>query len=334
LSIQKESLLLQCETVHKNKFYSLSKFIIMKTSKIALLAKVAQSNGMKTEDLALILDQLKQVESEAKESAKTEKEIKKAQNESEKAERQKIRAINVLSNESKKDVRKKAIEQHFSIGQIVTSIRKVAAKNSDLGKVLEKDFFALNMVNAYLSASEIKAVIKARGKYSVNMVVAALYRLRVDMELNALKGKEIDRSEAITKGAILLPTIQKYVETFEALQAQKLKDAKNVKTVVSQFEAKEISEADHNERLTKYMTSEKMNFLLSVELGKCLHDVFRVIQPNITNAQFTTLVEIYPDINFLDKLVNNKAKLKIENDAKQLQEQSNVESEVESVLNK
>jgi len=213
---------------------------------------------------------------------------------------------------AKKETKIKGNETHKSLPQILSILKKQSNNKIELSSVFKNAFFNLNLINANLSASELKAVLTSRGSYALNAVVNSLYRIKVQIELQAINQMQPDFEAQKQSAVSLVEGIESQRKLFAELTTKKENDAKNVSLIRSQVENKTISESEGQDRLAKYTTQDKLKFVMLQNLGAEFTKVLNALRPNVTPTQFANYSAIVTDIDMLDSLVNNAQKLSIE----------------------
>jgi hypothetical protein len=313
----------------------------MKLSKNAIIANVAQANGLSASELEAILNQVTQTEKTEKEKAKEVSESKKAEKEKAKEAKKKRQTLVASLNDEKAKIKVGAKIEHQSLSTVLNSIKtqckaietaniKHNAKTKKaenlrpeklvLSEVFEMQKFSLSLINANFSASEMKSIISNRGKYTIEIVVNSLYRIAAKLKFAQLNHEIEPFKNEYANGKLFVSVIAPYAAKWNELNDLKKLDAKQVRTIKSQLELKQIGESEAAERLAKYMTNEKMQLEMLTLLGQSLHKVFEAIKPNLSASQFDNYATFYPNLDFLQTLVNQKDKAKIENEALKMRE--------------
>jgi hypothetical protein len=313
----------------------------MKLSKNAIIANVASANGLSASELEAILKQVSETEKTEKEKAKEVSESKKAEKEKAKEAKKKRQTLVASLNDEKAKVKTGAKIEHQSLSTVLNSVKTQCkaietaniAYNKKIKKaenlrpeklvlteVFEMQKFSLSLINANFSASEMKSIISNRGKYTVEIVVNSLYRIAAKLKFAQLNHEIEPFKNEYANGKLFVSLIAPYAQKWNELNGLKKIDAKQVRTIKNQLELKQIGENEANGRLVKYMTSERMNLEVLTLLGQSLHKVFEAIKPNLSASQFDNYAAFYPNLDFLQTLVNQKDKTKIENEALKMRE--------------
>jgi hypothetical protein len=291
----------------------------MKLSKNAIIANVASANGLSASELEAILKQVSETEKTEKEKAKEVSDKNKAEKEKAKETKKKRQTLVASLNDEKAKVKTGAKIEHQSLSTVLNSI-KTQCKALVLTEVFEMQKFSLSLINANFSASEMKSIISNRGKYTVEIVVNSLYRIAAKLKFAQLNHEIEPFKNEYTNGKIFVSVIAPYAQKWNELNDLKKLDSKNVRSIKNQLELKQIGENEATERLSKYMTSEKMQLEILTLLGQSLHKVFEAIKPNLSASQFDNYATFYPNLDFLQTLVNQKDKTKIEAEALKMRE--------------
>jgi hypothetical protein len=258
----------------------------------------------------------------------------------------KIRNVNKKLNVEKREVINTAILERKKLSNVISEIKNAAKrieeKNKAFNIALEKkqtkvtkifkpevlqvsetlkmDKFSTALINANLTASQQVSILKSCGNYNIRFVNSAIYTIEAKRQIAKIEGNAkpfLNDYQHGQKFAALIPT---YTKKHDELKAAKIRDAKKVKEIVTQFEEKQISEIQMNERLVKYMTKDKMALELNTLLGSLLCDLWKVTRPNLTNTNYEVFKAFFPDLDLLEKLVNQKSKKEIENLKKQIEQ--------------
>jgi hypothetical protein len=313
----------------------------MKLSKNAIIANVAIANGLSASELEAILKQVSETEQTEKEKAKEVSESKKAEKEKAKEAKKKRQTLVASLNDEKAKVKAGAKTEHQSLSTVLNSIKtqcktietaniaynkkikkaeNLRPEKLVLSEVFEMQKFSLSLINANFSASEMKSIVSNRGKYTVEIVVNSLYRIAAKLKFAQLNHEIEPFKNEYSNGKVFVSIIAPYAQKWNELNDLKKIDAKQVRAIKSQLELKQIGENEASERLVKYMTSERMNLEMLTLLGQSLHKVFEAIKPNLSASQFDNYATFYPNLDFLQTLVNQKDKTKIENEALKMRE--------------
>jgi hypothetical protein len=313
----------------------------MKLSKNAIIANVASANGLSASELETILKQVSETEQTEKEKAKEKNDFAKSEKEKAKETKKKRQTLVASLNYEKAKVKTGAKIEHQSLSVVLNSIKtqckaietanikhNAKIKKAEnlrpeklvLTEIFEMQKFSLSLINANFSASEMKSIISNRGKYTVEIVVNALYRIAAKLKFAQLNHEIEPFKNEYANGKLFVSLIAPYVQKWNELNDLKKLDSKNVRSIKNQSELNQIGENEANERLAKYMTSEKMQFEMLTLLGQSLHKIFKAIKPNLSASQFDNYATFYPNLDFLQTLVNQKDKSNIENEALKMRE--------------
>jgi hypothetical protein len=303
---------------------------------------------MSSEQFKAMQEDIKKETQSVTDKAKEQREINKAEKEAEKAKKSKIRGVRITLNEEGKQVLNVAISERKKLSNVINEVQRAAKLIEDKNKkfneklkkgqqpkmeilqvteVLNMNKFSTNLINANFTASQQLSILKGCGNYNLQSVKKSLYTMAAKKEIAAVQGDVQPFKNEYAHGKKFAALIPRYAKKFDELNAKKKQDAKQVKEILNQYDAKHISEAEKNERLLKYTTKESMFFELQTLLGTLLHELWTVTKPNLTASQFENYMSFYPNLDFLESLVNQKNKKEIENLAKKIEEnQPQIES--------
>jgi hypothetical protein len=321
----------------------------LKSSKIAIESKIAQKYGISSEQYKAMQEDIKKETQSATDKAKEQREIAKTEREAEKAKKSEIRGVRISLNNEGRDVLSVAISERKKLSNVINEVQRAAKlieeKNKKFNEKLKKgqqpkmeilqvtevlnmNKFSTNLINANFTASQQLSILKGCGNYNLQSVKKSLYTMAAKKEIAVIQGDAQPFVNDYAHGKKFAALIPIYTKKFDELNAKKKHDTKQVKEIVNQYDAKHISEAEKNERLTKYVTKESMAFELQTLLGTLLHELWTFTKPNLTASQFENYMSFYPNLDFLEALVNQKSKKEIENLAKKIEAS---QPEIESV---